>query len=72
METITTEGLAKMLGITPGRVRQLVHEREIPYYKPLGRVLFLESDIVEWMSKHRVPSRSEIEQRADEYVSAKR
>lgn len=53
---LTTDDVAQMLGVSVSRIRHLVSERAIPYYKPLGRVLFSQSEIEEWIQSSRVPT----------------
>ena len=53
---LTTADVARMLGVSVSRIRHLVSAREIPYYKPLGRVLFSQSEIEEWIQSSRVPT----------------
>ena len=53
---LTTADVAQMLDVSVSRIRHLVSERVIPYYKPLGRVLFSQSEIEEWIKSSRVPT----------------
>ena len=53
---LTTDDVAQMLGVSVSRIRHLVSARAIPYYKPLGRVLFSQSEIREWIHSSRVPT----------------
>lgn len=53
---LTTGEVAQMLGVSVSRIRHLVSARAIPYYKPLGRVLFKQSEIEAWIQASRVPT----------------
>ncbi len=53
---LTTADVAQMLGVSVSRIRHLVSARVIPYYKPLGRVLFSQSEIREWIQSSRIPT----------------
>lgn len=53
---LTTGEVARLLGVSVSRIRHLVSARAIPYYKPLGRVLFSQSEIREWIQSSRVPT----------------
>ena len=48
-EFLTTVECAKLIGRTPGAVRNLVLRRMIPYRKPAGRLIFLKSEIERWI-----------------------
>ena len=57
--------VALMLGITENSLRQMRHNRQIPYYKSRGRrVYYLKSEIEEWALALRVATKQEIEERA--------
>ena len=46
---LTTEQCAVLIGRTPGAVRNLVMRRKIPFRKNGGRLLYLRSEIEEWV-----------------------
>ncbi len=48
-ENFNTEGCAEFICRTPGAVRNLVMRRKIPYRKCGGRLLFLKSEIMDWI-----------------------
>lgn len=50
----TYKDLADYLHITVIAARRLVMEKKIPYYKPIGRVFFKPSEIMEWLEKSKV------------------
>ena len=48
-EYFGTEGCAEFIDRSPGAVRNLVMRRKIPFRKPGGRLMFIKSEIVEWI-----------------------
>lgn len=55
---LTTEDVANLLNVTPGRVRQFVVEGRLEYEKKIGQVLFFDEEKVqEFRSIPRNPGR---------------
>ena len=48
---LTVNDLSKMIGRSPGAIRNLVLRRRIPYRKPAGRLLFLAEEIDRWIDQ---------------------
>ncbi|NIO21614.1 MAG: helix-turn-helix domain-containing protein [Candidatus Aenigmarchaeota archaeon] len=48
---LTVNDLSKMIGRSPGAIRNLVLRRRIPYRKPGGRLLFLAEEIDRWIDQ---------------------
>lgn len=48
-EIFTTAEAAEYIKRSPGAVRNLVMRRAIPFRKPGGRLMFLRSELVEWI-----------------------
>jgi hypothetical protein len=46
---LDTEECAKLIGRTPGAVRNLVLRGIIPYRKPAGRLIFVRPEIEAWI-----------------------
>lgn len=46
---LTTEECARFIGRTPGAIRNLVMRRAIPFRKPSGRLLFVRTEIENWI-----------------------
>lgn len=57
---VRTVELATTLGLTASRVRRLVYERQIPYYKVGTTLLFRLDEIDAWLEKRRVVSVTEV------------
>ena len=48
-EILSTKQCAEFIGRTPGAVRNLVLRQAIPFRKPAGRLVFLKSEIEQWI-----------------------
>jgi excisionase family DNA binding protein len=57
------------LGINKNTMYKYTHYNVIPYYKPNNKVYFLIDDLEKWISKNRVSSQEEIEEKAQEYLN---
>ncbi len=57
-----TKECAKYLSRTAKAVRELARRRQIPYYKPAGRLLFDIEQINEWIKSHEIVSLEELGQ----------
>ncbi len=49
-EHLDTKECGEMINRTAGSVRRLVMRNKIPYKKPGGRLMFLRSEIEEWIN----------------------
>jgi hypothetical protein len=47
----TVNDLSKLIGRSPGAIRNLVLRRRIPFRKPAGRLLFLAEEIDRWIDQ---------------------
>lgn len=65
-EYMTIDEMAAYLGISRRQVYYIVSTGEIPYYKPLGKRIFIrKKDINEWIATGRISSRREIDSLAE-------
>lgn len=71
-EAFNVEEAAMFLGLSESRVRHLVWEKEIPYYKRGTNVFFRKSELEDWMLQDRIPTIDEIEQEAYRYTLSAR
>jgi excisionase family DNA binding protein len=46
---LNTKQAAEFLGRSPGAIRNLVARRNIPYRKPGGRLVFILSELEQWI-----------------------
>lgn len=59
---------ALMLGISESRLRHLISEKSIPYYKQGNRTYLKKSELEDWMLQTKVKSNAEIEQESATYA----
>lgn len=72
-EALNTSEVALMLDVAVQTVRNLMHDKAIPYYKRGGRAYFRKSEIEDWMLKgQRIVSNEEIASKASTYIAIKR
>lgn len=66
---LTIEDVAVLMGVSTSYVYQLTHRKQIPFYKPNGKcIYFNKKEVEKWLCRNRVPSESEIAERANKYV----
>jgi excisionase family DNA binding protein len=58
---LNTTELSKYLGRSKKAIRNLCFRREIPHYKPAGRLLFDLDEINKWIRSHEVVSLEELD-----------
>lgn len=68
---LNTKEVAILMDLSESRVRHLVSENIIPYYKMGSKTYFNKSEIESWLLSNRYDSRSEIESKAATYITTK-
>lgn len=71
-EVLNTSEVAMMLNVAVQTVRNMMHEKAIPYYKRGGKAFFKKSEIESWMLQERIPTNEEIKSQAATYVAIKK
>lgn len=71
-EVLNTSEVAMMLNVAVQTVRNMMHEKSIPYYKRGGKAFFKKSEIESWMLQERIPTNEEIKSQAATYVAIKK
>lgn len=66
---LTLKEAALMLDISDSRLRHLISENKLPYYKQGKKTYFKKSDVEAWMLQTRHGSLTEIESRATTYTA---
>lgn len=62
---LTVEELASYLGVKTSYIYKMTHNREIPYYKPGGKMVYFDrKEIDEWVLSQRVATADEIRSEA--------
>lgn len=63
---------AIFLGYSKKYLYKLVCQRKVPCYKPSGgKVFFLESDLLKWVTENRIKPENELEVGASTYIAKK-
>ena len=64
---------SEYLNISKSYLYKLTYSRQIPHYKPNGKMLYFKrSDLEEWLLRNRVKTAGEIEQEAIDYTMKKK
>ncbi len=68
---LTFPEACKYLGVSDGYLRRLVSKKQIPYCKPAGKLYFLVSDLIAYVTSGRVATDAELERKAQRYCMSK-
>ncbi len=63
-EIFNIDGAADFLKLKKPTLYQMIHKREIPFFKPTKRVLFTKLSLIEWVNKSRIKNAEELEREA--------
>lgn len=69
---LTIDETSKLIDLAIPSIYGLVHKNKIPFHKKSKRLYFLKSEIIDWIKSGKKESKSELENRADEYLSKNR
>ena len=71
-EVLTSEETALYMGVSKSYLYKLTMRREIPHYKPLGKMCYFNRHEVEaWLQSNRVASDAELTAKAAAYCGEK-
>lgn len=60
-EYLSTKEACELLNISKSQLYKLTSSKEIPYYKPTGKLLYFKyEELMTWISKSRICSVSEV------------
>ena len=62
---IQMDRVMELTGYSKSYIYQLVHYGKIPFHKPSGKLFFLESEIIEFLTRNRKAADYEIAEQAD-------
>ncbi len=66
------DDIVALTGLSRSYIYKLTCKKEIPYYKPNGKLIYFDRQEVEnWMKQNRVNSIAEAEQEASKYLMEK-
>ena len=64
-EVLTLLEVAEYTGLSRSYLYKLTMSRQIPHYKPMGKMIFFNKDeVVNWLQSNRVATDGELEQKA--------
>ncbi len=67
-QLLTVDDVSVLTGMTKQYLRLLCHQREIPHYKPRGRLVYFDKDeITAWLKRNRIEMNEEAEENAAIY-----
>lgn len=67
-DVLTVEEAGLVMGLSPSTIYKMTALRQIPFYKPNGKLVFFNKrELEEWMMQNRVASEGEIEAKAANY-----
>lgn len=67
-EVLTSAEAARYMGVSQSHLYKLTMGRKVPYYKPMGKVVYFNRlELEKWLQSNRVDSESEIALRAQNY-----
>jgi excisionase family DNA binding protein len=71
-EILTSEEVAKYMGISKSYLYKLTMRQQIPHYKPMGKMCYFNrAELMRWLQRNRVSTDSEIDQKAQAYCMKK-
>ena len=71
-EVLTSEEAAKYMGISRSYLYKLTMRKEIPHYKPMGKVVYFNRvELEQWLQSNRASTITEISQKAKSYCMKK-
>lgn len=71
-EVLTMAEGAEVTGFSKAHLYRLTAEGEVPHYKRGGRVYFRYTELLDWLTAHRVKTREEIDREAARYCYTNR
>lgn len=71
-EVLTSDEACKYMGISKSFLHKLTWKKEIPHYKPHGKIIYFNrAELEAWLQSNRIPTDSELSQQAQVYCNKK-
>lgn len=71
-EVLTTDEAAKYMGLSKSYLYKLTMRRQIPHYKPMGKMCYFNRlELEQWLQSNRISTSDEISDRANAYCMKK-
>ena len=72
-EVLTAEEVSLYTGLSKSYIYKLTMNRQIPHYKPTGKVVFFNRrEIEEWLQSNKVKTEAELNEEANNYFRKNR
>ena len=67
-EVLTSEEVARYMGVSRSYLYKLTMRREIPHYKPMGKICYFNrKEVEQWLQSNRVATDTELNNQANNY-----
>ncbi len=67
-EVLTSDEVARYMGISKSYLYKLTMRKQIPHYKPMGKMCYYNrAEIEQWLQSNRVATETELNTRVQEY-----
>lgn len=71
-EVLTSDEAARYMGVSKSYLYKLTMRKEIPHYKPLGKMCYFNrQELEDWLQQNRCATGGEIAQKAQSYCMRK-
>lgn len=71
-EVLTSDEVAKYMGISKSYLYKLTMRQQIPHYKPMGKMCYFNRlEIEQWLQSNRVATTTEINRQAQSFCMKK-
>jgi hypothetical protein len=70
-EVLDFEGFCRFLKLSKATGYKYTSQNLVPFIKKEGKLLFLKSELLEWLKTGRVKTKWELDEEAEKYVSSK-
>lgn len=72
-EVLTVEEAARYMGVSKSYIYKLTCSKEIPHYKPLGKMCYFNrKELEDWLQSNRIITTHEAEQKAQKYCMTRK
>lgn len=71
-EVLTSDEAARYMGVSRSYLYKLTMRREIPHYKPMGKIVYFNRlELEQWLQSNRCATDGELSQQAQSYCMRK-
>lgn len=71
-EVLTSDETALYMGVSKSYLYKLMMRKEIPHYKPMGKMCYFNrQELEQWLQQNRCSTNNELEQKTQSYCQKK-